>query len=236
MRTPTATRRSIAFYGLIKGLQTDFPRPDHRATVEHLAYSTEQQSAQMGKLGMQASVNPYYHYLLSEAYAVNWLGPDRAAQMTRLGSLERHGVPLTLHSDAPMAPLSPLTLVWAASERQTISGAQGLQSRAAVACLSAEGGDRRRGRSDRQSAGDWFDSRGQTRRFCGASGRPDDRSRQTRCASIEVEATIFSGTGLPNPVTVDLISASHSTLSAQAHRSRQSFCYALIAPLKDQRG
>ena len=114
------------FLALIEGLQQDFPRPDHRATVEHLAYSTEQQSAQLATLGAQASVNPYYHYILSEAYSDSWLGPDRAAQMTRLGSLERNGVPLTLHSDAPMAPLSPLTLVWAASERQTISGASGL--------------------------------------------------------------------------------------------------------------
>ncbi|MEL0137072.1 MAG: amidohydrolase family protein, partial [Halieaceae bacterium] len=73
-------------------------------------------------------VNPYYHYILSEAYSGDWLGPDRAAQMTRLGSLERNGVPLTLHSDAPMAPLSPLTLVWAASERETISGAKGLET------------------------------------------------------------------------------------------------------------
>jgi predicted amidohydrolase YtcJ len=109
-------------------LQRDFPRPDHRATIEHLAYSTEQQSAQLAKLGAQASVNPYYHYILSEAYSDNWLGPDRAAQMTRLGSLERNGVPFTLHSDAPMAPLSPLTLVWAASERETISGAKGLET------------------------------------------------------------------------------------------------------------
>ena len=116
------------FLALIEGLQTDFPRPDHRSTVEHLAYSTEQQSAQLAKLGAQASVNPYYHYILSEAYSGDWLGPDRAAQMTRLGSLERNGVPLTLHSDAPMAPLSPLTLVWAASERETISGAKGLES------------------------------------------------------------------------------------------------------------
>ena len=111
-----------------RGLQQDFPRPDHRSTIEHLAYSTEQQSAQLAKLGAQASVNPYYHYILSEAYSGDWLGPDRAAQMTRLGSLERNGVPLTLHSDAPMAPLSPLTLVWAASERETISGAQGLKT------------------------------------------------------------------------------------------------------------
>jgi predicted amidohydrolase YtcJ len=116
------------FLRLIGGLQRDFPRPDHRATIEHLAYSTEQQSAQLAKLGAQASVNPYYHYILSEAYSGNWLGPDRAAQMTRLGSLERNGVPFTLHSDAPMAPLSPLTLVWAASERETISGAKGLET------------------------------------------------------------------------------------------------------------
>jgi len=116
------------FLQLIAGLQRDFPRPDHRATIEHLAYSTEQQSAQLAKLGAQASVNPYYHYILSEAYSGDWLGPDRAAQMTRLGSLERNGVPLTLHSDAPMAPLSPLTLVWAASERETISGAKGLET------------------------------------------------------------------------------------------------------------
>ena len=116
------------FLRLIAELQRDFPRPDHRATIEHLAYSTEQQSAQLAKLGAQASVNPYYHYILSEAYSGNWLGPDRAAQMTRLGSLERNGVPFTLHSDAPMAPLSPLTLVWAASERETISGAKGLET------------------------------------------------------------------------------------------------------------
>ena len=116
------------FLKLIEGLQQDFPRPDHGSTIEHLAYSTEQQSAQLAKLGAQASVNPYYHYILSEAYSGDWLGPDRAAQMTRLGSLERNDVPLTLHSDAPMAPLSPLTLVWAASERKTISGAEGLDT------------------------------------------------------------------------------------------------------------
>ena len=42
--------------------------------------------------------------------------------MVRLGSLERHGVPFTLHSDNPMAPLSPLTLAWTATNRVTING------------------------------------------------------------------------------------------------------------------
>ena len=42
--------------------------------------------------------------------------------MVRLGSLERLGVPFALHSDSPMAPLSPLTLAWTATNRVTING------------------------------------------------------------------------------------------------------------------
>ena len=75
----------------------------------------------MRALGMVVSANPYYHYILSDIYAERWLGPDRAGQMVRLGSLERLGVPFTLHSDCPMAPLEPLTLAWAATNRVTIN-------------------------------------------------------------------------------------------------------------------
>ena len=42
--------------------------------------------------------------------------------MVRLGSLQRHGVPFALHSDSPMAPLSPLTLAYNATNRVTING------------------------------------------------------------------------------------------------------------------
>lgn len=59
-------------------------------------------------------------------YAGDWLGQDRASQMVRLGSLERTGMPVALHSDSPMAPLAPLTLIWSASARQTINGHEGL--------------------------------------------------------------------------------------------------------------
>ena len=186
------------FIRLIKGLQTDFPRPDHRATVEHLAYSTEQQSAQMGQLGMQASVNPYYHYLLSEAYAVSWLGPDRAAQMTRLGSLERHGVPFTLHSDAPMAPLSPLTLVWAASERQTISGARGLKSerlsRASALKAVTSGAAKVIGREH-----DIGSIRAGKRADFVVLAEDPMTAAADALRGIKVEATVFSGTAYPTP-------------------------------------
>ena len=99
-----------------------YGRADHRFTLEHFAYSTEDQSRQLKALGAVVSANPYYHYILSDIYSERWLGQDRGSQMVRLGSLERHGVPFALHSDSPMAPLSPLTLAWNATNRVTING------------------------------------------------------------------------------------------------------------------
>jgi len=113
---------AAAFIELLRKLQAQKTRPDHRFTLEHFAYSTEDQSRQLRALGAVVSANPYYHYILSDIYSELWLGPDRGSQMVRLGSLERHGVPFALHSDSPMAPLSPLTLAYTATNRITING------------------------------------------------------------------------------------------------------------------
>jgi predicted amidohydrolase YtcJ len=115
-------KSAAAFIDLLRTLQTEYPRADHRFTLEHFAYSTEDQSRQLKALGAVVSANPYYHYLLSDIYSELWLGEDRGSQMVRLGSLERLGVPFALHSDSPMAPLSPLTLAWNATNRVTING------------------------------------------------------------------------------------------------------------------
>lgn len=115
-------KSAAAFIDLLRGLQAEHPRVDHRFTLEHFAYSTEDQSRQLKALGALVSANPYYHYLLSDIYSELWLGEDRGTQMVRLGSLERLGLPFALHSDSPMAPLSPLTLAWNATNRVTING------------------------------------------------------------------------------------------------------------------
>ena len=98
------------------------PRVDHRFTLEHFAYTTEDQNRKLKALGAVVSANPYYVFMLSDIYAEQWLGADRGTQMVRLGSLERLGVPFALHSDCPMGPLSPLTLAWCAANRVTING------------------------------------------------------------------------------------------------------------------
>ena len=107
---------------LLKTLQKNTPTVDHRLSLEHFAYTTEDQNRQLKELGAVVSANPYYHFILSDIYSDQWLGADRGNQMVRLGSLERLGVPFAFHSDSPMAPLEPLALVSAAVNRITING------------------------------------------------------------------------------------------------------------------
>lgn len=111
-----------ALISIVRRLQVDHPRVDHRATLEHFAYVTETQCRNLAGMGMLVSANPYYHYILSDIYAERWLGRDRGHNMVRLGSLERLGVPFALHSDCPMAPLDPLRLAACATRRVTING------------------------------------------------------------------------------------------------------------------
>lgn len=96
-------------------------RPAQTITLEHLGYSTEAQNRRIARLGLMVSAQPNYIRVLGDAY-VRGLGADRAAVMNRLGSLERKGVPLGLHSDFNMAPIDPLYLAWVAATRETIGG------------------------------------------------------------------------------------------------------------------
>jgi predicted amidohydrolase YtcJ len=110
------------FIDLLRELLDARPRFDHRMTIEHFGNSTEDQVRQLAALGALVSAQPYYVHLLGDAYRTKWLGHERAEQMVRLGAVERHRIPLGLHSDCPMAPLEPLRLAWAASTRETVDG------------------------------------------------------------------------------------------------------------------
>ena len=115
---------------MVRKLLSKKPRVDHRLTLEHFAYATEDQVHRMHALGMNVSANPYYQYIRADVYAMQWLGPDRARNMVPLGAVVRQGMRFGLHSDCPMAPLSPLTLAWAAVNRSTINGNSNNQAQA----------------------------------------------------------------------------------------------------------
>jgi predicted amidohydrolase YtcJ len=103
-------------------LHSEHPRIDHRFTIEHCGYATEDQIRQCANLGIAVSAQVNYLYALADNYAEHVLGFDRAAHMCAVGSIVRHHVPLSLHSDFPLAPLKPLFLAHIAHTRLTKQG------------------------------------------------------------------------------------------------------------------
>jgi predicted amidohydrolase YtcJ len=106
----------------LKEAQRQSPRFDHRFHVHHVGYHAQAQTSQLAALGAHASVNPYYLHALGDDYAQVGLGPERATQLVRCGSMVREGMRVSLHSDFMMAPAEPLSLAWCAASRQTRTG------------------------------------------------------------------------------------------------------------------
>lgn len=100
------------------------PRFDHRFMVHHVGFHTNAQSRRLAALGAHASVNPYFIHALADNYSLLGLGPERADQIVRAGSMLRNGLRVSFHSDFMMAPMEPLLLAWCAATRTTRSGRQ----------------------------------------------------------------------------------------------------------------
>lgn len=98
------------------------PRADHRTVIAHFANSSEDQVARAKRLGAIISANPYYPVAFADKYGQFGLGPKRADAMVRAHSVVKNDIPLSYHSDLPMAPCDPLYLAWAGVNRITPSG------------------------------------------------------------------------------------------------------------------
>ncbi|MCK9914621.1 amidohydrolase [Microbacteriaceae bacterium K1510] len=107
---------------ILEKLNAEHPRSDHRSVIVHFANSTEEQVARIKKLGAIVSANPYYTVGFADKYSKTGLGPERADTMVRAKSVLDHGIPLSYHSDLPMAPSAPLYLAWCGVNRITPSG------------------------------------------------------------------------------------------------------------------
>ncbi len=107
---------------VLDGIAMLRPRNGQTITLEHLGYCTEAQARRIARMGLMVSAQPNYIRVLGDAYSNRGFGPDRAALMNRLGSLERGSVPLGLHSDFNMAPIDPFYLAWIAQTREGLDG------------------------------------------------------------------------------------------------------------------
>ncbi len=98
------------------------PRPDHRHTLQHAQMADRAQLRRMARLGLCANLFANHLYYWGDAHATMTMGPDRASRMDACGSALEFGVPLAIHSDAPITPMAPLFTAWCAVNRLTSSG------------------------------------------------------------------------------------------------------------------
>ncbi|KEI72602.1 amidohydrolase [Endozoicomonas elysicola] len=115
----------LGFEAAIEVLETlnkETPRDDHRTSFHHLGITDKNDIPRAVKSGANFSVNPYYTHVLAELYSEKGVGKERAEVMARGRSFIDAGGILSLHSDAPMAPAQPITLMWAAVNRIGLSG------------------------------------------------------------------------------------------------------------------
>lgn len=87
-----------------------------------MGYFDDKIAQECKELGIEASVNPYYLWALSDKYGEYGLGVERSENLVAINSLVSKGIPVSFHSDFSMAPLDPLRLVWTAVNRISANG------------------------------------------------------------------------------------------------------------------
>lgn len=85
--------------------------------AEQLKPSYSEQARILVDQGANLFANHIYNF--GDQHAAITLGPDRARRMNACRTALDTGVPLAIHSDAPVTPLGPLTTAWAAVNHLT---------------------------------------------------------------------------------------------------------------------
>jgi predicted amidohydrolase YtcJ len=98
------------------------PSPDHRFTLQHCQLANASQFRRMRSLGMCVNLFPNHHFYWGDEHYALTVGPERAERMNACATALANGVPLAIHSDAPVTPLGPLFTAWCAINRRTASG------------------------------------------------------------------------------------------------------------------
>jgi predicted amidohydrolase YtcJ len=117
----------------LEGALRKHPDFDHRFTLQHCQLASEAQFRKMGRLGMCVNLFANHHFYWGDEHFALTVGPERAERMNACRTALDQGVPMTIHSDAPVTPLGPLFTAGAAASRRTASGrVQGEHQRISV--------------------------------------------------------------------------------------------------------
>jgi predicted amidohydrolase YtcJ len=103
--------------------QRAHPRQDARHVVIHAQMARDDQLDRMAELGVIPSFFSLHTFYWGDRHREIFMGPERAARMSPARSAMDRGLRFTIHTDAPVVPMEPLRLVWAAVNRRSSSGA-----------------------------------------------------------------------------------------------------------------
>ena len=98
------------------------PRADHRFTLQHCQLADDAQFRRIKALGLGVNLFANHHHYWGDQHHALTVGPERAERMNACRSALDAGVPMAIHSDAPITPLAPLFTAWCAVNRRTASG------------------------------------------------------------------------------------------------------------------
>ncbi|HAF8819399.1 TPA: amidohydrolase [Salmonella enterica] len=111
----------VALNALEKAL-SQHPRPDHRHTLQHCQMADEIQFSRMADLGLCVNLFANHIWYWGDAHYEQTMGPERANRMDACRTALRTGLPLAIHSDAPITPIAPFFTAWCAVNRLTAGG------------------------------------------------------------------------------------------------------------------
>jgi len=98
------------------------PRSDTRHVLQHCQMADESQFRRMARLGVCVNLFANHLWYFGDQHYELTIGPDKANRMNACRSALDNGVPLAIHSDAPVTPMGPLHVAWCAVNRVTPSG------------------------------------------------------------------------------------------------------------------
>ncbi len=98
------------------------PAFDHRVTFQHGQLADAAQLRRMHALGACVNLFPNHLYYWGEQHETLTLGLERTERMNPCATAIACGVPLALHSDAPVTPMAPLFCAWSAVNRVGANG------------------------------------------------------------------------------------------------------------------
>jgi predicted amidohydrolase YtcJ len=94
---------------------------DRRLRIEHAQHMAAKDFDRFAQLNVIASVQPY-HAIDDGRWAEGYIGHDRASRTYAFRTFLNHGVHLAFGTDWDVAPLNPLSTIYAAVTRATLDG------------------------------------------------------------------------------------------------------------------